>query len=130
MLFRSTLKEAKALLGQYCDANIADPIVKRLSKAVEFVVDERLPRGVSCRMEMEMSDGRKFTSQVDNPKGSIQNPMTDEELCTKFEDLSRPIIGSDRSAQLVEMIEHIERMPNIGKMMKMTAPDVRNGGRK
>jgi 2-methylcitrate dehydratase PrpD len=123
------LKEGKALLEQYSDANIADPVVKRLSKLVEFVVDERLPRGVSCRMALEMADGWKYVSQVDNPKGSIQNPMTDDELCGKFESLAGPVLGKHRATQLVEIIRHVERVPNVGNMMKLTTPNARKGGK-
>lgn len=123
------LKEGKALLEQYSDAKIADPVVKRLSKLVEFVVDERLPRGVSCRMTMEMSDGRKFVSQVDYPKGSIQNPMTDDELRSKFESLAGPVIGKHLTAQLADMVEHVELVPNVRNLMKLTAKTARKGGK-
>ena len=33
---------------------------------------------------------RKLASQVDYPKGSIQNPMNDEELRAKFDSLVHP----------------------------------------
>jgi 2-methylcitrate dehydratase PrpD len=119
------LKEGKALLEQYSDTNIADPVIKRLSRIVAFVVDERLPRGVSCRMTMEMSDGRKFVSQVDYPKGSIQNPMMDDELRGKFESLAGPVIGKRRAAQLADMVDHVELVPNVRNLMKLAAKTAR-----
>ena len=59
---------------------------------------EGLPRGVSVRMTVTQSDGSKFTSQVDYPKGSIQNPMSDEELRVKFKSLAAPVIGDKKAA--------------------------------
>ncbi|MCC6531256.1 MAG: MmgE/PrpD family protein [Burkholderiales bacterium] len=116
------LKEGAALLKQYTDANIANALIKRLSGRVEFVVDKRLPRGVSCKMSMELADGRKLVSQVDYPKGSIQNPMSDAELRAKFDSLAAPVLGEKRSAQLAEMVQAIERCDNVRRLMQLTAP--------
>jgi 2-methylcitrate dehydratase PrpD len=45
-----------------------------------------------------MKDGAKYVSQVDYPKGSIQNSMSDEELLAKFNSLVIPVLGE--SAQV------------------------------
>lgn len=116
------LRDGAALLAQYTDRNIADPLIKRLSGKVEFVVDKRLPRGVSCRMTMELADGRKLISQVDYPKGSIQNPMTDDELRVKFERLAVPVIGERRTARLADAVTHLERVPSVRSLMRLAAP--------
>ncbi len=61
----------------------------RLSKMVEIENDPSLPRGVSCRLIMTMKDGKKMEAQVDYPKGSVRNPMTESERFGKFEALSQ-----------------------------------------
>jgi len=119
------LREGNALLEQYSDANIANAAVRRLSRLVEFAVDERLPRGVSCRMTVETADGRKLVSQVDDPKGSLGNPMTDEDLRAKFESLAGPVLGKKRASQLAEAVENVEQIRNIGSLMKLTAKAAR-----
>jgi len=116
------LKEGAALLKQYSDANIANPVIKRISNRVEFVVDKRLPRGVSCKLTMEMNDGRRHVSQIDYPKGSIQNPMTDAELRGKFESLATPVLGEKRATALADMVEKVERCDNVRSLMKLTVP--------
>jgi len=116
------LKEGKALLKQYSDANIAHPVIRRLSGLVDFVVDKRLPRGVSCRMTMEMADGRKHVAQVDYPKGSVQNPMTDDEFRAKFESLAGPVLGEKRAERLADAVQHVERLANVRSLMKLTVP--------
>lgn len=119
------LRDGVALLEQYSDANIANALIKRLSSRVQFVVDKRLPRGVSCRMTMEMNDGRKFVSQVDYPKGSIQNPMSDAELRAKFDRLAAPVLGEKRASQLADMVWRVERLPGVRALMRLTAPAAR-----
>ena len=120
------LRDGAALLKQYTDANIANPLIKRLSSKVEFVVDKRLPRGVSCRMTMQMADGRKLTSQVDYPKGSIQNAMSDAELRAKFEHLAAPVIGAQRAARLADAVRNLERCPNVRSLMQLAVPAKRS----
>jgi 2-methylcitrate dehydratase PrpD len=120
------LRAGQALLKQYSDANIADPLIKRLSSRVQFVVDKRLPRGVSCKMTMESSDGGKFVSQVDYPKGSIQNPMSDAELRAKFNSLAAPVLGEKRAGQLADLVERVERLPSVRSLMRLTAPAARS----
>jgi 2-methylcitrate dehydratase PrpD len=116
------LKEGAALLKQYSDANIANALIKRISDRVEFVVDKRLPRGVSCRMTMEMADGRRYVSQVDYPKGSIENPMSDAELLDKFSSLARGVIGEQRAARLAEAVDGLQHCSNVRSLMKLTVP--------
>jgi 2-methylcitrate dehydratase PrpD len=116
------LKEGAALLKQYSSANIANPVIKRLSNRVEFVADKRLPRGVSCKMTMEMADGHRYTSQVDYPKGSIQNAMSDAELAAKFMHLAAPVLGERRATQLAECVRKLERLPNVRSLARLAAP--------
>ena len=116
------LKEGAALLKQYSDANIANPVIKRISGRVEFVADQRLPRWVSCKMTMEMADGRRYVSQVDYPKGSIQNAMSDAELNAKFTHLAAPVLGEKRAAQLADCVQKIERLANVRSLLRLTVP--------
>ncbi len=115
------LKEGGALLAQYSARNLKAPLLVRLMGLTDITVDASLPRGVSCRMTMTMSDGRKFVSQIDYPKGSIEVPMTDEEIRTKFEGLAVPVIGAARAEQLADMAGSIEKCGDIASMMKLTA---------
>lgn len=113
-------KEGAALLRQYSDRKLKDPVLVRLMKATSISVDASLPRGVSCRMTVKMKNGARYVSQVDYPKGSIQNPMSDAELRAKFDSLAQPVIGK-AAAALADMVDNIERCKNVGDLMTLTA---------
>jgi 2-methylcitrate dehydratase PrpD len=115
------LIEGQALLAQYSDRNIKNPLVKALSNAHTIVVNDKLPRGVSCKMTLRQSDGKTFTSQIDYPKGSIQNPMSDTELLGKFKSLGEPVIGAARAAKLAEAVMSIEKAANVSTVLKLMA---------
>ena len=115
------LKEGQALLKQYTDRKLKDPVLRRISDLVDISVDASLPRGVSCKMTMTMNDGQRFVSQIDYPKGSIQNSMSDAELRTKFDTLATPVIGEAHATQLAELVAGVEQVSDIGKLMRLTA---------
>jgi|KBSMisStandDraft_5_1062788.scaffolds.fasta_scaffold168597_2 2-methylcitrate dehydratase PrpD len=114
------LKEGQALLKQYNDRKLKDPVLRKISDITDITVDQSLPRGVSCRMTMTMNDGSKHISQVDYPKGSIQNPMSDDELRAKFDSLATPVIGATHAAQLAECVAVIEQVKDVRKLMRLT----------
>jgi len=84
--------------------------------------DGRLPRGVSCHTTITLGSGKKFVSQVDYPKGSIQNPMSDAELKGKFDALAVPVVGAARASRIADLVMHIERCSNIGELLRLTVP--------
>lgn len=115
------LLEGKALLEQYSDRNIRLPEVQRLAQMAAFETVEGMPRGVSVRITVTQEDGRKFTSQVDYPKGSIQNPMSDDELRDKFMSLAGPVLGEGRAAELADKAMNVEQLGSVADLMKLTA---------
>lgn len=116
------LNDGQALFPQYNNVRLGEPMLKRLSHLVVFVVDDTLPRGVSCRMSVKMRDGQEYNAQVDYPKGSIQNPMTDAELRVKFDSLVTPVLGAECAALIAEKVAGIETCTNIRELMALLQP--------
>ncbi|MEJ8838166.1 MmgE/PrpD family protein [Ramlibacter sp. AN1133] len=114
------LTDGQALFAQYNDQRLAEPQLRRLSDLLRITTDASLPRGVSCRMTMVMDDGSRYVSQVDYPKGSIQNAMDDQELRAKFDALVQPVLGASRAAEIAAMVNSIEDCSNIGQLMQLT----------
>jgi 2-methylcitrate dehydratase PrpD len=113
------LIDGQALFPQYNNARLKEPEIKRLSEMVKISADDSLPRGVSCRMTLIMEDGQRHVSQVDYPKGSIQNAMSDAELRAKFDSLVTPVLGADRAAEIAGMVANIEQCKDVGLLMKL-----------
>jgi 2-methylcitrate dehydratase PrpD len=124
------LIEGNALLGQYTDRKVLDKTVRRLMSNIRIQTDARLPRGVSCYMTIKLKSGKNYSSQIDDPKGSIENPMSDEELRGKFEALAVPVVGVVRASRIADMVMRIERCSNIGDLMRLTVPSSRKSQKK
>lgn len=113
------LNDGQALFDQYNDARLPEPQLKRLANMVEFEVDADLPRGVSCRMTVQMDGGEVYTSQVDYPKGSIQNPMSDTELRAKFDSLVVPVLGKGRAQAIADAVANVEQCGKVRELMAL-----------
>lgn len=114
------LKDGQALLAQYADNRLQESDLKRLMSVTEFSTDASLPRGVSCRITVTMIDGSNFVAQVDHPKGSIGNPMSDDEVGKKFSDLAGPVVGAQTVAQIKELVAGLEHCGDVRQLLRLT----------
>ena len=110
-----------ALLKQYTDRKLKDPVLR-----AHFRSRRHQRRCIAAARRVVQDDHdderrQRFVSQIDYPKGSIQNSMSDAELRTKFDTLATPVIGEAHAAQLAELIAGVEQVSDIGKLMRLTA---------
>jgi 2-methylcitrate dehydratase PrpD len=105
-----------AFLERYDEPFLSDPEVRKLMDKVHIDVDSTLPRGVSCLMVVETEKSKSFQSQVDFPKGSKKNPLTDDELKAKFRRLSASLIDSDVMDRVVATVSSLEDATTIKEL--------------
>ena len=117
------LKDGQALLDQYADSRLNEPDLKRLMELTSFSTDASLPRGVSCRVTLIMADGSNLLSQVDDPKGSVGNPMSDAEIAGKFADLAGPVVGAGAVAAIRELVADLEHCGDVRQLLRLTAAE-------
>jgi 2-methylcitrate dehydratase PrpD len=119
------LIEGAALLPQYQDEKLDDPEILRLSNMVEVVVDPSLPRGVSCLMTLKTTGGAEIKAQVDHPRGSIENPMTPEDMSNKAHMLGDNVVGKATMDALIDRARNVEKLANVTELMQLTVPKTR-----
>jgi len=113
------LVEGNALLEQYSEEKLRMPHVIALSKMVKITSDSSLPRGVSCAMKIVMKDDTAYEAQVDYAKGSLENPMTDEEHKEKFRSLASSVLSKQKVAQVIAMVNKFEELKDISELCKL-----------
>jgi 2-methylcitrate dehydratase PrpD len=115
------LVEGAALLPQYSEEKLKDSRIASLAEKVKVVKDPSLPRGVSCRMVVTTADDKTYSAQVDYPKGSVQNPMTDAELTAKFCTLASTCLKREQMDQVVQTIDELEKLESMAHLMKLVS---------
>ena len=113
--------EGRAFPSEYSEEKLKDPFIQRLSEMVEIEAVSDLPRGVSCRMEVTLSDGTRALSQVDYPRGSPENPLTAEELREKFRTLSSGVIGVRAQAEIERIVFELEGVKDVSALIGLAA---------
>lgn len=82
------LQTGKASIEEFESPYIDDPFILKINKMVVIKGDDELSRMVPNKrvaiLNVTQNDGRTFSYRVEYPKGEPENPLTKEELYTKF----------------------------------------------
>jgi 2-methylcitrate dehydratase PrpD len=99
-----------------------DAAVLRQRAKVQLVRDESLARLLPVRVavvELTLTDGTRLTERVEAVRGTPRNPMSRAEVVDKYRDLVGPVLGSEKSARLIEAVFAIEALADIRKLRPM-----------
>lgn len=75
----------------------------------------------SAFIDLWLDDGSVLHAHTDVYRGHAQNPLSDDELRAKFDALTLPILGADRSAELFDAALHFERPGNLARITALLA---------
>ena len=93
-----------------------DPAALRERAKVNLVHDQELATFLPVRIavvEIELTDGTVLAERVSAVRGTPRNPMTRAEVIDKARDLIAPILGREKSDQLIETVFAIETVTDV-----------------
>ena len=107
------LIDGEVSANQFHDDRLCDPALLDLVSRTTVVEDPSLtagyPAGIPNRVTVRLKDGRSYTSEVAFPPGHDKNPLSDGQLATKFHGLADPILGPERSDQIIARLARIDQ---------------------
>jgi 2-methylcitrate dehydratase PrpD len=101
---------------EYTDDVVNRPDVLALRARVEAVVDDSIDEA-SSDVTIETNDGRTLHVFVEHAIGSVERPMSDEQLKAKFVDQGEPIIGRDKAEQAWSAAMRFAQCSNAGELL-------------
>jgi len=106
--------------------NRKDPRVIDMFNRTRVVGDPELdkvfPEKKSCILTLRTKDGRQFTQRNDGPfKGDPENPLSEEDIETKFNTMTLPVLGQKKASQIIRDIKELERLDDVSKLVKSLA---------
>jgi len=114
---------------QFTMEKIMDPKIRGLLQKIEVVADPEIekvfPALQRVVVNIETTDGRSFSKQLDYPKGDPRNPLTDQEVEEKFAALADGVLSKNAQKQLKDAVWNMERLRSVGELMVLTQADVR-----
>ncbi|WP_454253330.1 MmgE/PrpD family protein [Pseudomonas sp. Marseille-Q7302] len=102
---------------QYSDQAVQDPAVVALRGKVMATVDPAIkPQQVD--MTVVLKDGRELHKYIQHAIGSVEVPMTDEQLEAKFSDLAVGILPRQQTQVLMETCWKVEQLADAGEVAR------------
>jgi 2-methylcitrate dehydratase len=102
----------------FSEARIADQRVHALADKVSVKEDPEFTRrfsaSIPCRLEVRLRNGEVRKAEVEYPRGHYKNPMTDEEVESKFKVLAGRFLPADRIAAALEVLWKIDQERDAG----------------
>jgi 2-methylcitrate dehydratase PrpD len=99
--------------------SMKDPEVLRVRAKVQLVPSEELEKLEPARqaiVEITLNDGTVLSDRVMDVRGTVDNPMTREEVAQKCRDLVEPILGKANCAALIDKIFGLEKVADIREL--------------
>ena len=105
---------------QFNDENYYDPVIKALIERTEIKIDNSFDAGIfGGSSTITTVDGKTYTCRIDDPKGNVENRMTDEEITAKYADMASLHLPEERVAAIAKMVYDVENLADIGDLMKL-----------
>jgi 2-methylcitrate dehydratase PrpD len=73
-------------------------------------------RRSGVRVRLSLADGSVVEEAGDAPRGTPQNPLSDDEVRAKFTRLAAPVLGAATAEALRSMVEGIADAPGLGPL--------------
>jgi 2-methylcitrate dehydratase PrpD len=83
---------------------------------VQLIESEELQKLEPAReaiVEITLNDGTVLSNRVTAVRGTVDNPMSRDEVIRKAHDLCEPIIGKAQTDALVEKVFTLEKLSNV-----------------
>ena len=114
---------------EYARQEWKDPKVQALMAKVTTQGDSELtktfPKRWSCIVTIKMNDGQTYTQRIDLPKGGPDNPMTDDEIEAKFNNMVLKLITKAQADEIIKTVLDLDNLNDVSgltKLLKVTKP--------
>jgi 2-methylcitrate dehydratase PrpD len=104
----------------YSEENLRNPRILDIAKRTEYYIDDNFEKSTSgnapARVEIHLKNGSIHESTVRYAKGTIQNPMTKEELKDKFMELTKTILTKEYTKNIIDIVCELEGLDNLHEL--------------
>ena len=99
--------------AQFSDECVRDPEIVKLRRKVHAVIDTQL-EWAQARITITLKDGRILDRLILHPLGSLERPMSDQDLEAKFVDLTAGILTPEKCKEAIQLCWSIESLSDAG----------------
>jgi len=117
----AAVADGNVLPDSFSDKKLKDPRIWDLLGKIKVVADPEIdamfPGVKRARVSITTNSGETHTAQVDHAKGSPQNPMSDEEIVSKFRANAGDILNKEQQDQVIDLTWRFDELEDVGEYM-------------
>jgi 2-methylcitrate dehydratase PrpD len=106
-------------LEAFTDERIHDPAILGMMDRVSLACDKELtplfPEKFSAIVTIETSHGELLTTRVDDPKGTPENPMFEEEIIEKYRRMAAGFLPKGKTERILKRVLNIEDFQSMDR---------------
>ncbi|MEH7389103.1 MmgE/PrpD family protein [Bacillus sp. JJ1474] len=111
----------KASVHEFSDEFVNDPKIKELRSKIALTIDEKMKEDQAI-VTVTLIDGREIGYFVEHAIGSMDVPMTDQQLKDKFLDVTGRIISEESKNRLIDYVYRFEELDDLSEFIKQCKP--------
>jgi 2-methylcitrate dehydratase len=119
----AAVADGNVLPSSFSDEKLKDPRIWDLLGKIKVVADPEIdamfPGVKRARVTITDNNGVSQTAQVDHAKGSPQNPMSDEEIVSKFRANASEVLSKAQQDQVIDLTWNFEDVEDLGQYMSL-----------
>lgn len=96
---------------QFSDKAVRNPAVIGVRDRVSAVIDPAIKQD-QVRIAIMLKDGRRLEKYVEHAVGSVDNPMSDQDLEAKFAGQADGVLSQAQARRAMDLCRDIEMLPN------------------
>ncbi len=119
-------------LAQFTDEKVQDPQVRELMDKVRIDILPEYSRdgggadvnaiAAPAIVEIKLSDGRLLSRKIIYYRGDPNRPLSADDVATKFTDCVEPVLGLERTGQVLAMMNQLETLDDTRDLVAKLTP--------
>lgn len=119
----AAVADGNVLPDSFSDEKLKDPRIWDLLGKIKVVADPEIdalfPGVKRARVTITDKNGKSHTAQVDHAKGSPQNPMSDEEIISKFQANSASVLNQEGQDKVIDLTWRFDELEDLTAYMEL-----------
>ena len=119
----AAVADGNVLPSSFSDEKLKDPRIWDLLGKIKVVADPEIdamfPGVKRARVTITTNTGEAHTAQVDHAKGSPENPMSDDEIISKFRANAGDVLDQKQQDKVIDLTWNFEEVKDIRDYMKL-----------
>jgi 2-methylcitrate dehydratase len=119
----AAVADGNVLPDSFSDEKLKDPRIWDLLGKIKVVsdpeIDAMFPGVKRARVSITTNAGETHTAQVDHAKGSPNNPMSDEEIVSKFRANAEGVLDKARQDEVIDATWRFDELEDIEEYMRL-----------